>query len=249
MGKNTKPMLTVLVEGISSNSFRDYALSKEVSMGWVVNRLLDRVLYGELDVIGDTPSRGVARENIEHISTGLTREDVEKMIKSSISSLDIPSMDSNDIEELTRVSIEIALEPIRESVLKLQADTQSQFEAVRDELKAISDRAVEVPAAIAKTPTNSNKTKPRTGDVPDWVNSDNRRFYVKLVGNMELLDKVSEAIDSASGNNTVLAESLVVLGFHKQDGNALGSDSISRIRKVVSNLKTKPESTLPLFPK
>ncbi len=111
---------------------------------------------------------------------------------------------------VTRVSIEIALEPIRESVLKLQADTQSQFEAVRDELKAISDRAVEVPAAIAKTPTNSNKTKPRTGDVPDWVNSDNRRFYVKLVGNMELLDKVSEAIDSASGNNTVLN---VKLGF------------------------------------
>ena len=56
MGKNTKPMLTVLVEGDKLQQFRDYALSKEVSMGWVVNRLLDRVLSGELDVMGDSPS-------------------------------------------------------------------------------------------------------------------------------------------------------------------------------------------------
>jgi hypothetical protein len=45
-------------------------------------------------------------------------------------------------EELTRTYIEVALEPIETSVLKLEADTQSQFAAMRDELKAIHDRAV-----------------------------------------------------------------------------------------------------------
>jgi hypothetical protein len=39
-----------------------------------------------------------------------------------------------DLEPVKR-EIEVALEPIKESVSKLDADTQSQFAAVRDELK------------------------------------------------------------------------------------------------------------------
>ena len=161
MGKNTKPMLTVLVEGDKLQQFRDYALSKEVSMGWVVNRLLDRVLSGELDVMGDSPSIGATREDIEGVSTGLTREDVESMIKFSIDNLNIPSIDSSAIEELTRVSIEIALEPIKESVSELETYARSQFTAVRDEIKrAISDLSITT-ESIATTETTPAKTTPR----------------------------------------------------------------------------------------
>jgi hypothetical protein len=99
---------------------------------------------------------------------------------------------------------------------------------------------------IAKAVPLPRKAKPNE-DEPKWVNTDNRRFYNKLVGNSELLVKVAEAIDLTT-NNTVLADSLVGLGFHKQDGKPLGSDSISRIRKVVGYLREIPESTLPLFP-
>ena len=158
MGKNTKPMLTVLVEGDKLQQFRDYALSKEVSMGWVVNRLLDRVLSGELDVMGDTPSIEKTRGYVENTSTGLTREDVESMIKSSILNLNIPSIDSSAIEELARVSIETALEPIKESVSELEDYTRSEFAAMRDELKkAISNRSVttEAVATIETTPAKS----------------------------------------------------------------------------------------------
>ena len=177
MGKNTKPMLTVLVEGDKLQQFRDYALSKEVSMGWVVNRLLDRLLSGELDVMGDTPSIGAARENIESIFTGLTRENIESMvkfsidnqlvdsnrdyieelIKSCIDSLGISSTGTNNIEGITRVSIEVALEPIKESVNELETYTRSQFAAVRDELRAISNRSVTT-ASIA-VPAKSLKTE------------------------------------------------------------------------------------------
>ena len=155
MGKNTKPMLTVLVEGDKLQQFRDYALSKEVSMGWVVNRLLDRVLSGELDVMGDSPSIEKARGYVENTSTGLTREDVESMIKSSIDNLNIPSIDSSVIEELARVSIETALEPIKESVSELETYARSQLAAVRDEIKrAISDLSIttESIATIETTP-------------------------------------------------------------------------------------------------
>jgi hypothetical protein len=156
MGKNTKPMLTVLVEGDKLQQFRDYALSKEVSMGWVVNRLLDRVLSGELDVMSDTPSIGVAREGVEHIPTGLTREDVERMIQSSISSLNIPSIDASGIEDVARASIEVALEPVRISVSELESYTRSQFAAVRGEIKkATSDRLITTeahPKVVATVP-------------------------------------------------------------------------------------------------
>ncbi|WP_310482600.1 hypothetical protein [Chamaesiphon sp. VAR_48_metabat_403] len=162
MGKNTKPMLTVLVEGDKLQQFRDYALSKEVSMGWVVNRLLDRVLSGELDVMGDSPSIEKARGYVEVFSTGLTREDVESMIKSSILNLNIPSIDSSAIEELARVSIETALEPIKESVSELETYARSQLAAVRDEIKrAISDRSVttESIATIETTPAKTTLLK------------------------------------------------------------------------------------------
>jgi hypothetical protein len=160
MGKNTKPMLTVLVEGDKLQQFRDYALSKEVSMGWVVNRLLDRVLSGELDVMGDSPSIEKARGYVENTSTGLTREDVESMIKSSILNLNIPSIDSGNVEELVRASIETALQPINESVRELETYTQSQFVAMRDELKkAIGDRSVTT-ESIATIETTPAKTTP-----------------------------------------------------------------------------------------
>jgi hypothetical protein len=190
MGKNTKPMLTVLVEGDKLQQFRDYALSKEVSMGWVVNRLLDRVLSGELDVMGDTVSIGTNRECIENVSTGLTREDVESMIKSSIDnrlvsshreyieesikshidSLGISSIDTKNIEEVTKAFIELSLEPIKESVSKLEADTQARFEAVREELKAFADRAV-VPAtdSIGKPATEVDGTIPHFPTVSENV--------------------------------------------------------------------------------
>ena len=203
MGKNTKPMLTVLVEGDKLQQFRDYALSKEVSMGWVVNRLLDRVLSGELDVMGDPPSIGATRENIESVSTGLTREDVESMIKSSIDnqlvdsnrdyiqelikscidSLGISSTGTNNIEGITRVSIEVALEPIKESVNELEAYTRSQFAAVRDELRVSrgdnrATDAVAVPAKSLETgePISFTQLAKDLGyTIPDGVKATNPR--------------------------------------------------------------------------
>ena len=184
MGKNTKPMLTVLVEGDKLQQFRDYALSKEVSMGWVVNRLLDRLLSGELDVMGDTPSIGAARENIESVSTGLTREDVESMVKSSI---DNQLVDSNRdyIEELVKSSIvstdiELLVESyidthnssvvsIENSISKLKTYTQSQFAAVRDELRAINDRSVVPTTDAGESKTFAQLAKQLGYEIPDGV--------------------------------------------------------------------------------
>jgi hypothetical protein len=68
-----------------------------------------------------------------------------------------------------------------------------------------------------------------------------------MVDNSELLDKVAEAIDLNPGDNAGLAESLALLGIHKQDGTVLDSSTISRIKSVAKQMKTAPESTLPIF--
>ena len=146
MGKNKKPMLTVLVEEDRLQQLRDYAKSKELSMGQVVNQLLERLLSGEVDVMTATSSIGKGRGSIEHISTGLSRVDIEKMIEASIDktrdsievyvreSLDKTSIDTTDIQKMVNESIEIALEPITVSVSEAEDYTKLQIEAVRGEL-------------------------------------------------------------------------------------------------------------------
>jgi hypothetical protein len=140
--------------------------------------------------------------------------------------------------EAIKNEIEIALEPIKTAVSKLDADTQSQFEAVRDELKAISERAVEIPVSSSSTPTIPHKEKPQSDSLPEWVEAGQKRFYLILVDDSELLAKVTESIDLHPTDNKVLAESLISVGLQKANGTALDSASISRIKKVVLNLNT-----------
>jgi hypothetical protein len=226
MGKNTKPMLTVLVEGDKLQQFRDYALSKEVSMGWVVNRLLDRVLSGELDVMGDTVSTGTIRE---YTSTGLTREDVENMIESSIDdrlasshkkyieesiksylgSSGISSTGTNDIEEVTRAFIESSLEPIKASVSKLDADTQSQFEAVRDDIEKLTR---------ASTPTLPRKEKTN-------VDSDTKTWgeFFKMV-RIEALT----AVEAQKKENIDIRTQQIELGLQAAIDRGLGEWAVKR---------------------
>lgn len=84
--------------------------------------------------------------------------------------------------------------------------------------------------------TTAKKQKPE--DEPDWVNNDNRRFYTKLINDPDLLAKVTESIELHPKDNAHLARSLVSIGFQKTDGTALDSASMSRIKKVASQLKT-----------
>lgn len=62
MAQNTKPLLTVLMEKNKLQQLRDYAADKSVSMGWMINRLVDRVLAGELDIMADTSIASLERQ-------------------------------------------------------------------------------------------------------------------------------------------------------------------------------------------
>jgi hypothetical protein len=252
MGKNTKPMLTVLVEGDKLQQFRDYALSKEVSMGWVVNRLLDRVLSGELDVMGDTVSTGTTRE---HTSTGLAREDVESMIKSSIDnrltgsnrdyieeliksyidSLGISSTSTNDIEELTRASIDIALEPIKESVSKLE----SEVRAIRDRAVVPTTDSLEKPlqGKIAKSPTLPPQEKPDVdGDTKTW------REFFKMVG-----IEAMTAVEAQKKQDTDTRTKQIKIGLQAAKDQGLGEWAVKRAGRDFMRVEAPKLDALPLL--
>lgn len=80
------------------------------------------------------------------------------------------------------------------------------------------------------------------GNTFDWVTTDNRRFYTKLVNDSELLAKVTNSIALHPADNKALAESLVKLGLQKQDGTPLDSASMSRIKGVFKNRNTETNS-------
>ena len=148
MGKNTKPMLTVLVESEKLQQLRDYAAAKQVSMGSIVNRLLDRLLSGELDGAIDFPSKSL--ENYTH---GLTRKAVEEMINSSIDNDSsgvsrevleqyveaaierVPrGINIESLEEHVGTAISKALKPIETEISELKTYAMNQFMEMQVEL-------------------------------------------------------------------------------------------------------------------
>lgn len=139
------------------------------------------------------------------------------------------------------VAIEQELSDLKKLVITLfdrlpDKSTDKRSDTISD---TISDRSPSTsieqshPRQVA---TTAKKQKPE--DEPDWVNNDNRRFYTKLINDPDLLAKVTESIDRHPKDNADLARSLVSIGLQKTDGTALESASMSRIKKVVSQLKT-----------
>jgi F0F1-type ATP synthase membrane subunit b/b' len=87
MGKNKKPMLTVLVEEEKLQRFRDYASLQGISMGAIVNQLIDRLLSGESSPEPIESSIGNSNKYIETMMTRTIdkyRKSIEKKIALSI---------------------------------------------------------------------------------------------------------------------------------------------------------------------
>ena len=148
MGKNTKPMLTVLVESDKLQQLRDYAAAKQVSMGAIVNRLLDRLLSGELDGTMNSSSKSLenyipslTREAVEEMinssrdsnSSGVSREVLEQYVETAIERVS-RGVTIESLEQYIETAIGNALKPIETEVSELKIDAQNQFMEMRVEL-------------------------------------------------------------------------------------------------------------------
>jgi predicted house-cleaning noncanonical NTP pyrophosphatase (MazG superfamily) len=102
VGKNKKPMLTVLVEEEKLQRFRDYASLQGISMGAIVNQLIDRLLSGESspEPIESSIDTTKTIDSKSNTSIGVERKSVEEMIARSIENY------HKSVEETIALSIE-----------------------------------------------------------------------------------------------------------------------------------------------
>lgn len=87
MGKNTKPILSVLVDEDKKEKFAELARRYKQSMGWILNDCIDRMLAADsMDVyrgsisIEETPRLSISNE----VSRGLSVESIDEMVRVSI---------------------------------------------------------------------------------------------------------------------------------------------------------------------
>jgi hypothetical protein len=244
MGKNSKPILSVLVDEDKKEKFADIARRNKYSMGWLLNDCIDRMIEADsIDIYGE-PARSPQSPNTNTSSIDIG--DVEKMVKTSIDNLGIESMIEtyvsnigtssigiNDVEKIVNTSIGNALNQLTEELARLETDVAELKQATSD--RQVSTEPIAIPTT---TPVQTAPNRPNRNGEPDWVGADTRKYYRQFVNDSELLAKVTSTIDLHPTSNKALAESLVSIGFQKADGTALDSASMSRIKKVASQLKT-----------
>ncbi len=200
------------------------------------------VHYLKSQLLGlESSSRNVSK-------TILTREEVLDLIRENNSLLlrnrlpeseilstlqaQIASKTKSDLLIMGDIRVEIAqsLQPIYAEITELK---KALNDLTVSRLTIENSIVENIAPTLAPTPT-SKKQKPE--DEPDWVSDDNRKFYRLLVKDSMLLAKVANAISKNPSSNADLAQSLIELGFHQQDGKKLGTTPTSRIKTVVKHL-------------
>ena len=116
MGKNSKPILSVLVDEDRKDKFSELARRYKYSMGWLLNDCIDRMLESDsIDIYrGSVSVEDIHRPSTDgSISIGISAESIDEMIRSAIASLNVPSREEFDTIDSRITS---ALTPLRDEI-------------------------------------------------------------------------------------------------------------------------------------
>jgi hypothetical protein len=186
--------LSVIVAEEKLAKFKKFSQSINLSMGYLLNQAIDRYLANNSTEIFSTPTGIPTNTPIginAQVSNAKDGLDIEELINTTIKTYllnnPIGSVTKDDIEELINTYgdnrqsigmqeveklIEGQVEPLADLLTELETYTQNQFKAVREELRATSDRSVttESIAIPANTPTDKDPS------VKSWAE------FFKMVG-------------------------------------------------------------------
>jgi hypothetical protein len=170
MGKNNKPMLTALMDGDKLQYLRNYASERDISMGWVINRLVDLLLAGDIDVIGEYSYIDLSKEPIKRYSKNSSIKPIEKVSKSSI------EKDRERVENLIETYIENReITSIGNSIVGAIADLKEELSEVS---KLTSNLQAEITkgkkfqsesAKGSKSPVETTQIEPEAMIVPNQL--------------------------------------------------------------------------------
>ena len=133
MGKNSKPILSVLVDESKKEQFAELARRSKYSMAWLLNDCIDRMLAADsIRIYGDSTGISVGAEPSEP-PTAMSKTDIEDIVKAYVSSdINISSVGTNDIEEIARASIGTFIQPLNRSVEELRSELAEVSEFARN---------------------------------------------------------------------------------------------------------------------
>jgi hypothetical protein len=251
------------VEEYITNFCTEYNITRKDKEGNTLPSLgTGIVTYLKSQMMGESPSDVLAKPS-KSLSNGLTKDEVLDLIREyNTSHLPSNGLTKNEVLDLVQQSITSQVPSnglTKDEVIDLieQSVTNSHLLGKGLTKDEVIDLIQEY--SISHSPSNgltedevlelirkhgssdlAERARPeremKLGE-PDWVNSDNRRFYAKLVNDPVVVGKVAEAIAQYPKDNKALATSLVEMGLHKNDGTALDSASMSRIKAVVGHLQ------------
>ena len=199
MTKNNKPILSILIDDDKRVKFADLARRNSLSMSYLVNQAIDRMLETDsIDIHRDSIVTSVNSKYVDSSVVGMTRTDIEELIKSSIVATDIERLVKSYVDshsssvvatdvptiETIKAEIEHSIAPIKYSMAELETYTCSQFETVREELKALNESAV-VPTTDSFVPTQSiNQSNAHRKSINRLIDPNRRTWgqFFEMVG-------------------------------------------------------------------
>jgi hypothetical protein len=167
MGKNNKPILSVLVDADKKEQFADLARAHKQSMGWLLNDCIDRMLaansidiysnsVGAMDNISKLDRMEISALDIEEIiktytsnhlditSIGMPREDIESIVKSYVDTDKLNDDVNTRINEALDKQIRPLIErSVAEELLKVSSDVTVLEELVKAQIEPIADKLKE----------------------------------------------------------------------------------------------------------
>jgi hypothetical protein len=173
-----------------------------------------------------------------HTNDVLTKDEVIDIVNTAVNTLSLPNhddvmtLDTGAIEKLVIAQIE----PLAALVAELETYTQSQFAAMRDELRAISNRSVTT-EAVANVPTIPHKANTD-------VDSDTRTWcgFFEMVG-----IKAMTATEAQKKENIDIRTQQIEHGLRAAIDQGLGEWAVKRAGRDFVRIAATLESTLPLF--
>jgi hypothetical protein len=188
VGKNNKPMLTVLVEEEKLQRFRRYAAEQDMSMGAIINQLIDGLLGGKSSVESIESRTDIDKSVEDYVdkSIGINNEIIELLIFNSIKKqqkavevLINKSIETNNksLEELIAVSIDSRLETLPPPLSLLDVDRligsvlvplQSTITQQGAEIDRLSKIVGELMTSNNPKPPTTTAIQPPNGDSLAW---------------------------------------------------------------------------------
>jgi hypothetical protein len=167
MAKNSKPILSVLIEEDKRTKFADLARRHSLSMGWLVNQAIDRMIDSDsIDIYRDSIGSIPTPSPSTSIDKTVDSVDIEGIVKASIENYllnnSIGYMSKVDVEKVFSESIDNYLRnnsigsPSKDDIEKLINDSiengtlASPLEELRAELSEVSEFARNLQGEIVK---------------------------------------------------------------------------------------------------